>query len=250
LNDNPGADDFAARLAEEARDRHGPAVRPRDAATLIVLDRTGPEPKVLMGRRHPNHTFMPGKYVFPGGRIEPGDRQMVVAGALPEPCEARLMKRVTRPSPARARALALAAIRETFEETGLMFGSTEYGPPERAPEGPWSAFAEAGVFPELDRLTFVARAITPPGRPKRFDARFFAIDHDALAHRVEGVVSETSELDALVWVTFAETLAFDLPVVTRVVIEELQKRIERGFGPHLPAPFFHERRRAWLREDL
>jgi 8-oxo-dGTP pyrophosphatase MutT (NUDIX family) len=153
--DNPGADDYARRLTDDARERRWPNVRPSDAATLIILDRSGPAPRVLMGRRHPGHKFMPGKFVFPGGRIEDGDRRMNVTGSLSEACEARLMARVQRPSMGRARALALAAIRETFEETGLAFGSKEFGAPDNPPPGPWTEFAAHGVYPDLEAVTFI-----------------------------------------------------------------------------------------------
>lgn len=248
--DNPGADDYVQLLADEARERRWPNVRPSDAATLIILDRRGKTPKVLMGRRHPKHKFMPGKFVFPGGRIEDGDRRMNVTGSLAEACEARLMARMQRPTMSRARALALAAIRETFEETGLLFGSRDFGAPPSAPEGPWRDFASHGVYPDLEALTFIARAITPPRRPKRFDARFFAIDREALAHKVDGVVGPDTELDKLVWVTFEETQAIELAAVTRVVLGELAARISRGFGPFLKVPFYYERDRKWIREEL
>ena len=75
--------------------------------------------RVLMGKRHARHRFMPGKFVFPGGRVEPEDRRMAAAGVLDPHVEEKLNARVRRPSPNFARALALAAIRETFEETGL-----------------------------------------------------------------------------------------------------------------------------------
>jgi 8-oxo-dGTP pyrophosphatase MutT (NUDIX family) len=150
----------------------------------------------------------------------------------------------------RARALALAAIRETFEETGLAFGSKEFGAPDNPPPGPWTEFAAHGVYPDLEAVTFIARAITPPRRPKRFDARFFAIDHASLAHHVEGVVGAGSELDQLVWVTFEDTKAIELPAVTRVVLDELANRIARGFAPWLPVPFYYEKNRVWVREEL
>ena len=155
-----------------------------------------------MGKRHPGQRFMPGKFVFPGGRIEPGDRSMTVAGALHPRAEQALMARVARPSAGRSRALALAAIRETFEETGLLLGSKDYGGPTGAPES-WAAFQERGVFPDLEALHFIGRAITPPKRVKRFDTRFFAADRTAIADEVEGVVGPDSELVELAWVTIA-----------------------------------------------
>jgi len=99
-----------------------PNVRPKDAATLILLDRSGKVPKVLMGRRHHSHVFLPGKFVFPGGRVDPADRLMPVAAQLDKRTQGRLMKKVSEASAAKARMFALTAIRETFEETGLLIG--------------------------------------------------------------------------------------------------------------------------------
>lgn len=227
-----------------------PNIRPRDAATLIVIDRTGPSPKVLLGRRHERHKFMPGKYVFPGGGVEPGDRRMNVAGALPAMVETRLLSRMNRPSSSKARALALAAIRETFEEAGLLIGARDHGAPENPPAGSWSDFAALGVFPSLEALHFIARAITPPGRPRRFDARFFAVDAEHVAHRVERVAGADAELLDLVWKPIAEAYALDLPGITRTILGELEARIAAGFHHHLPAPFFYESRGRALRSEL
>ena len=106
---------------------------------------------------------MPGKFVFPGGRVEPEDRRMAAAGALDPHVEAKLNVRVRRPSPGFARAIALAAIRETFEETGLVIGITRAWRAGIPPPGAWSRFAATGVYPILDGIDFLARAITPPG---------------------------------------------------------------------------------------
>ncbi|GGG38134.1 NUDIX hydrolase [Chelatococcus composti] len=238
------------RLNNAARERRWENQRPKDAATLIIIDRRRRTPKVLMGRRHEGHKFMPGKFVFPGGRIEAGDRSMPVAGMLHPVSEARLVSRVTRLSLARARALALAAVRETFEETGLLIGSRDYGPPEHAPEGPWRAFVEHGVFPDLEALQFVARAITPPRRPKRFDTRFFAVDATAIAATVPDIVGPQSELTELVWVSLPDAKRLDLPTITHVIIEELEARIAAGFAHELPVPFYYERRGRFVREEL
>lgn len=238
------------RLSKEEDVRHHPYQRPRDSATLILIDRSGRAPKVLFGKRHAGHKFMPGKYVFPGGRIEDGDRRMKVAGALSAVVDDKLMKMVSRPSASLGRALALAAIRETFEETGLLIGTKEFGPPDSAPEGAWSDFAAHGVFPSLDGVQFVARAITPPGRAKRFDARFFAVDAAAIAHRVEGVVGPDTELTDLVWMTLKDAVTLDLPTITRIILQELEKRIAAGFSERLPAPFYFEKHRKRLREEL
>jgi 8-oxo-dGTP pyrophosphatase MutT (NUDIX family) len=244
------AQSITDRLTSTERDRSSPNVRPKDAATLIIIDREGPSPKVLMGRRHAGHKFMPGKFVFPGGRIEGGDRSMPAAGALHARAEAALLARVIRPSASRARALALAAIRETFEETGLMLGTKEHGAPEGVPEGPWGAFQEHGVFPDLEALQVIARAITPPRRPKRFDTRFFAIDRTAIAGEVGGVVGPDAELVELAWVTLPEAKRLDLPVITLTILEDLEDRIAHGFAPELLVPFYREHRGRFVRELL
>ena len=116
---------FVKRMNEVERDLTSPYVRPKDAATLILVDRDGRVPKVLLGKRHHGHKFMPGKFVFPGGRVDPADRRMPVARPLDPSTQAHLMKRLQRPSAAKARAFALAAIRETFE--GHISGATRAG---------------------------------------------------------------------------------------------------------------------------
>ena len=240
----------ALQLTEHERERKWPNLRPRDAATLIVLDSSGKYPKVLMGRRNPALKFMPGKFVFPGGGIEPGDRRMNIAGSLPLQVEDKLIARVSGGSSARARALALAAIRETFEETGLLIGAKDMGTPENPPAGHWSTFASHGVFPNLENLHFIARAITPPRRPRRFDARFFAVNSSEIAHKVEGITGPESELVELVWQRLDKADKLDLPSITSVVLKELADRLAAGFGHYLPVPFLYEKNRRWFREAL
>lgn len=228
-----------------------PAARPRNAATLIIVDRKGrSSPKVLMGRRHAGLAFMPGKFVFPGGRIEPWDRHMPVAGALSARAEAALAAQVVRPPHHLGRALALAAIRETYEETGLLLGTRDYGPPDNVPDGPWAAFRDEGVLPDLEAMHLVARAITPPGRPRRFDTRFFTIDRTFVAAETLGIVTPDSELVELVWVSIAQARKLDLPRITGVVLGDLEAQIAGGFAPHLPIPFYYERRGLGRRELL
>src|SRR4029453_7005207 len=113
---------FVKRMNEVERDLSSPYVRPKDAATLILVDRAGRVPKVLLGKRHHGHKFMPGKFVFPGGRANPAARRPPAARPLDPSPEAHLKKRLQRPSAEKSRAFALAAIRETFEETGLLLG--------------------------------------------------------------------------------------------------------------------------------
>jgi 8-oxo-dGTP pyrophosphatase MutT (NUDIX family) len=247
--------DTSAQLLERLRKTdHGPEhihppQRPRDASTMIIIDRAGASPQVLLGRRHHGHTFMPGKFVFPGGRVEPLDGRMSSASEIEPRVAARLMQQMQRPSPARARALMLAAIRETFEETGLLIG-TASREPVRSPGGAWDGFAKAGVVPDLAAVHFVARAITPPGRTKRFDTRFFAVDARAIAARIDGVVGPDTELTELVWRPISEATRLDMPAITTAVIEELATRIDAGFAHDLPVPFYRMVRRRRARDVL
>lgn len=235
------------RLTAAERERASPNVRPRDAATLIIVDRSGATPKVLLGKRHHAHKFMPGKFVFPGGRLEPNDKLMPIAAPLNPFAEKYLMHSMQRPSAARAKGLALAAIRETFEETGLILGAKR-GDVAAAPAGPWADFAQAGFYPDLSSLHFIARAITPSRRPRRFDTRFFAVDASTIAHKVENVIHPEAELVELVWLPIAEARHLDMPTITGVVLQELEARVAAGFGHDLPVPFYRMPRTVFLRE--
>ncbi len=237
------------RLNADARERKWPLIRPVDAATMLLLDTSGRKPRLLLGKRNPNLKFMPGKFVFPGGRVDPSDRQMVASGALDAACEARLAMRVSRPSLARGRALALAAIRETYEETGMLIGHADLGAPD-APNGSWQAFAEQCIFPSIEALTFVARAVTPPRRPKRFDTRFFVVNTREVGARLEANIGPDAELVELARVTFDEARKLDLPGITHAVINDVEAWLQRGAGRHIPVPFYHEVRGTFIRELL
>jgi 8-oxo-dGTP pyrophosphatase MutT (NUDIX family) len=240
--------DFVRRMNEVERDLSFATIRPKDAATLILIDRSGRVPKVLLGKRHARHKFMPGKFVFPGGGVDPSDKRMPVARPLDRHAEARLMERFHHASAVRARALALAAIRETCEETGLLLGAR--GEAANVPAGPWTPFAQNKVLPDLSVIHFVGRAITPPGRPRRFDARFFTMDASAVAHRIEGITGPDAELVELVWMPLRDAKQLDMPAVTGVMLEELDARIADGLRHDLPVPFYRMLRRSFLRELL
>jgi 8-oxo-dGTP pyrophosphatase MutT (NUDIX family) len=205
-------------------------LRPRDAASLVLVRRDSSAARVLMGRRHGNMAFMANKYVFPGGRVDPCDTRLKAGGAL----NSRAMERLGREiGPARARALALAAIRETFEETGILLGERNDRPPPT--KSAWSRFFAHGIVPRLDTLDYIARAITPPNRSRRFDARFFLADAGAIAHQLNSAQSD--ELLTPCWLSFAEARALDVPAITRLVLDEVEMRVSR---PNLtrPVPFF------------
>jgi 8-oxo-dGTP pyrophosphatase MutT (NUDIX family) len=218
---------------------HHPYRRPRDAATLILVDRTGAIPKVLVGRRHDKVVFQPGKFVFPGGRVDKSDNRVPVAAPIPPALVENLLKGSPKIAPSRARALAIAAIREACEETGLCLGRKGNG---AAPtlQGAWKPFTEADLLPDPSGLFLIARAITPPGRVRRFDTRFFTADASAIAHRVEGVIHADAELVELVWVEIGSQPLADLHPMTKNVLNELGKRLAAGPLSHdAPLPFFH-----------
>ncbi|AZV22228.1 NUDIX domain-containing protein [Mesorhizobium sp. M7A.F.Ce.TU.012.03.2.1] len=223
-------------------------IRPRDAATLILLDRKDDDVLVLMGRRHAGHAFMPGKFVFPGGRTDPADSRIPVVAALHPEQEARLIAGPGRTSAARARAIALSAIRETYEEAGLLIGRKGAFATSRSD---WQGFAEHGVQPSLDMLRFVARAITPPNRVRRFDTRFFSAWRDDVAVELPGG-SPTNELEELVWLPLAKAREADIPDITRMILDELEKRLAHDplLRPGGPVPFYRLVRRRFTRELL
>ena len=159
---------------------------------------------------------------------------------LPEATLQRLMLESPGANPSRMKRLALAAIRETFEETGIVIGRTATSLPSLS--GPWGEFAGTGHLPDLSGLAYIARAITPPRRPKRFDTRFFVVESAAIAHQVPDVVTADSELTELAWLTLPETEKLPLPVITRVMLGELQGWLAaRASGIELAIPFYRER---------
>jgi 8-oxo-dGTP pyrophosphatase MutT (NUDIX family) len=208
----------------------GPALKPKDAATLIIVRRDRDGPRVLMGQRHSGMAFQPNKFVFPGGRIDPGDQRIKVGGDLRPEVLAKVAVGTTR---SRARGLALAAIRETFEETGVLLGERSTSAPRTRADA-WRRFFAHGVVPRLDTFDLVARAVTPPGRTRRFDARFFMVDGSAIAHTLDA--AHTEELLKPAWLTLAEARALDLVSITRRVLEEVEARIGDGAGR--PVPYF------------
>jgi 8-oxo-dGTP pyrophosphatase MutT (NUDIX family) len=210
------------------------ALRPKDAATLILVKRDDGKPRVLMGRRHEGMAFMAGKYVFPGGRVDPGDQRLLVETELRQDVLAKLTKGAT---PSRAKGLALAAIRETFEETGIILGERSEKLP-RTKTDAWKRFFSHGLMPRLDRLEYIARAITPPNRTRRFDARFFMADAAHIGHALDR--AESDELLEACWLTFEEARAQDLPTITRRMIEEVEARVAKPGEPRR-VPFFRFR---------
>ncbi len=205
-------------------------VRPRHAASLVLTRRRDGVIQILMGRR-PAKAVFPEAYVFPGGRVDPSDTNVTPSAPMSAEALAELCARGGC-TPALARALATTAIRETFEETGLILaGAGDAG----RRDGAWEHFATLGLAPAHDRLRFLGRAITPASAPVRFHARFFMADGDG----VQGEIRSNGELSALAWYPLADALALPAIDVTQFILKELAAA-ERG-QPR-DAPFFRYRR--------
>lgn len=193
------------------------APRPRDAATLILVRQDGNEPRILMGRRSDGHAFMPDKWVFPGGRIDRVDYRASVVRELDPAVSSDLAAtaRLKRQDGERlARAIAVAAVRETFEETGLVLGR----------------LTDGRLQPDLGHLSYVARAITPPARSRRFDARFLMADAEQLQSLDP---RDSRELPEVGWFSLNQCSELDLPIVTRAVLDVVGQTL-RGEEPQRP----------------
>ena len=204
----------------------------RDAATVILLRDRDRDPHVLMGARGARAAFMPSKFVFPGGAVDPGDADVPLARPLPALCAQRLHEDCHGDL---SHALAVAAIRELWEEAGLILGLPGAWPGPPPPD--WLRYGETGHVPAAHGLQFVFRAITPPGRPRRFDARFFLADVDSLAGDPDDFSAATEELSHLQWVSLARARALELPFITEVVLAEVAARVHDP-APPASVPFF------------
>lgn len=186
-----------------------PGVKPRDAASLILIDRSARHLRVLMGRRGSGHVFMPDIYVFPGGRRDARDHALPFGADLhPLVLEKLLAGTSARMTASRARALALAALRELHEETGL-----------------------ATATADLSRLRYVARAITPPGNVRRYDTRSFAAFSDEIPFDMAHL-GDSNELQDVRWLDIAALSGLKLARITQAVLEDVQNLM--SVDPSLP----------------
>ncbi len=204
----------------------------RDAATIIVLRDRDSDPRVLMGQRGANAAFMPNKFVFPGGAVDVGDHHIPLAQSMSEQCSGRLQEDCAQDL---TNALPVAAIRELWEETGLILGQPGQWSGD-APED-WQTYATTGHVPDARALNFVFRAITPPGRPRRFDARFFLVDAAEIRGDCDDFSAASEELSHLQWVPLAQARDYDLPFITEVVLAEIEANIGQ-IGPPASVPFY------------
>lgn len=213
----------------------------RDAATVIVLRDAATAPAVLMGQRGASAVFMPGKFVFPGGAVDPNDATVPTTPLADT--DARRLAAESTLAPA---TLAAAAVRELWEETGQILGAPS--PWDNPPQG-WRGFAASGHIPHAAALQFFFRAVTPKGRPRRFDARFFLAQAEAMATDLDDFSGAEDELAHLQWVPLTEARKFDLPFITQIVLAELNRHIARG-GPPTSVPFFRNDDEAHLVSQL
>lgn len=204
----------------------------RNAATVIVLRDRHVDPHILMGQRGAKAAFMPNKFVFPGGAVDATDAQVPLAAPVNALCHGRLCDDA---EPTLAHAIAVAAIRELWEETGLVLGRK--GAWKGDVPSDWQSFAATGHLPDASALQFVFRALTPPGRPRRFDARFFLVDADDIASDPDDFDAACDELSHLQWVPLSRARSFDMPFITEVVLAEVAARA-RDTSPPASVPFF------------
>ncbi len=186
--------------------------------------------EILMGRRHAGHSFMPRRHVFPGGRVDARDARVRSATEM-APAAAAQLARTTRRG--RGRSIAVAAVRETFEETGLAIG-LEDPLPHRPPPRGWEGFFATGMAPRLDTLRYVARAVTPRFRPVRFDARFFTV----AAADATGEIRGSGELEDLDWIPLGDARGLELAHVTRAILEYCADLLAGRPDPSGKIPFF------------
>ncbi len=207
----------------------------RDAATVIVLRQIADRPNVLMGQRGKSAAFMPSKFVFPGGAVDAEDALVPLARAPSAELD-RALSAQSRVTPA---ALIAAATRELWEETGLLLGRPNDRAAKITAPKAWHSYLATGHLPDAAPFRGVVRAITPPGQPRRFDARFVMVDAMHLLNNADDFSGAEDELSHLQWVPLGQAREIDMPFITEVVLAELAAVIEGRAHPGLP--FFDNR---------
>ncbi len=238
----------------------------RPASTVIIIRDRGASPKILMGQRSRSAVFMPSKFVFPGGVVDPADATPALADRIDAEQRRRLAAQSQGPLP---EAVLLAGIREVWEETGLKIGCRLHASPPAGHEAEpdsvsrqpvqtgagsdppandnWADFMRGGILPAAAGIRFIFRAITPPGRIRRYDTRFFLVDAKHVVNDLDDLSGASGELSHLSWVPIAETGSLELPFITEVVLAELRDILEgRGAGRGVPF-FFHDANRSYIR---
>lgn len=213
----------------------GPEIR--DASSVLLMRQRDSGPEVLVGKRSRSAAFMPDKFVFPGGAVGPEDRGLKLAGMPCGACMSRLAAGADRDL---AASLVACAIREVQEETGLMLGERLADKTATANRSGWEAFADAGIAPSGARLVYFFRAVTPPGLPRRFDARFLLgrVGRVSLAGNPDALSSPSNELAELQWVAARDAPRLDLPYISRLVLKAALETLD-GAMPPQRVPFHY-----------
>ena len=205
------------------------APRPRLASTIVLTVGDRRKPKILMGQRSKKHDFMPSVYVFPGGRVDRADSYAKYAGDL-SPRTERILE--TAYNPRRSRAVVLAAVRETWEETGLLLGKTVQDGERNLNHAIYDAFRAAGQRPDISDIEVFGRAITPPHRHKRFDAWFF---HKHLGDIAPPKITDSAELLNVDWFTLDQIKDLEQQRATTMMLAVLKDYLAYD---RLPADIF------------
>lgn len=200
------------------------AVRPKKASTIILWQGPRDNPRILMGQRAKRHDFMPSIYVFPGGRV---DRADSYAGSIGEMSSRTKTVLEAAYSPRQARALLLASVRETYEETSLMLGRKD-GSARNLNHKSYDAFREAGLTPDLSGIEVIGRAITPPARHKRFDTWFFAKDMNGQKNLG---TSDSHELLNVDWFTFKQIEDLKTHAATDTMLKVMRRFLTQDNPP-------------------
>ena len=195
----------------------------RDAATIVLIRKENNLTKVLMGQRGRNAAFMPSKFVFPGGAYDQEDSKAVFSQPL-SVMNIKLLK--LKSDPKVSEGLAATVIRELWEESGLKMGKPSIW--TNAPVKGWEDFQKENLGPDASGLTFFFRAITPAGRPRRFDARFFMCSANTIDKGLDDFSQASAELSHLHWIEIEQAQNLDLPVITRVVLKEVFDILKAG----------------------
>lgn len=192
------------------------AVKPKDAASLLIHRQSDGGHEVLMGRRPVKSRFMPNVFVFPGGAVDPCDARVKPATSLMSDF-AKYM--AVAGSKARAQTMAVAAVRETFEETGVLIGQP--GNPGTVKDATWQTLASQNMSADLSALQYFARATTPADQPIRFHARFFVCNWTSVANHEQAELKQNDELLDLQWVPINNPESLPLRTITRFMLDEL-----------------------------
>ncbi|MFT2211786.1 NUDIX hydrolase [Rhizobium giardinii] len=206
----------------------------------MLLDRSQAHVRVLVGRRHKGHVFMPDLHVFPGGRRDASDHRLPWAGDMQPAVLERLRTcHGHRASESRLRAIALAALRELHEEAGIAIGRKDGGN------------ITLPFLPDLTNLRYMARAITPPGFPRRFDTDFFALFTDEAGVDPKDI-RDSRELEDLRWIDVNDVSAVRMPDITGIILGDLRASLQSDaslpFGR--PVPFYYTRHGRFVRDLL